>query len=131
MTKLAVFHVERPMLPWRKTETNLTECGYPVAEVETIDRVEFQKRMREWGKQRTAMTVCITCLQTAQRWKVWEEDPLDAVARESGKFSYRRRESTLFRDELLALEELYRAHVGEFETFLAQAEWRRQKRGAG
>lgn len=129
MTKLAVFHVERPMLPWRKPEANITECGHPVAEIQTIDRLEFKKRLREWGKQRTAMTVCITCMETAQRWREWGDDPLDAVARESGKFTYQRREADLFRNELLALEQLYRAHTEEFETLMAQAEWRRQKRG--
>jgi hypothetical protein len=79
--KLEISHVERPELPWRKPEQMLTECGLVVASYPTITRDELFHRWKEWGEQRTAMTVCMTCFQTAQRWQTWFEDPLHGVQR--------------------------------------------------
>jgi hypothetical protein len=79
--KLEIAHVERPELPWRKPEQRLTECGLTAASYPTITRSELVDRVKEWGEQRTAMTVCMTCYQTAQRWNAWEENPIDAIRR--------------------------------------------------
>jgi hypothetical protein len=79
--KETLSHVERPNLPWRKPELALTECGKAAQGHITIPRDEFIRRWKEWGQQRVAMTTCMTCLHTAERWAEWEEDPLHAMQR--------------------------------------------------
>jgi len=81
MTKPKIDHVERPELPWRQPEQALTECGLVAAAYPTISRLELAQRWKEWGQQRTAMTVCMTCFNTAQHWRTWEQDPLHGIER--------------------------------------------------
>jgi hypothetical protein len=81
MTKSPLDHVQRPELPWRTPEQAMTECGLPANSYPTITRSELAKRWKDFGQQRTAMTVCMTCFDTAKRWRTWQQDPLDGIQR--------------------------------------------------
>src|SRR6266566_9811225 len=106
-------HVQRPPLPWRR-EAALTECGLPVAGHPVISRDEFIAKLKEQGKQRAAMTTCMTCYDTAQRHPTWEEDPVMRLSRE---INWSRREGVL-KTELLALAALVSRHRDEFTELL-------------
>lgn len=75
-------HIERPRLPWRKDEQAVTECGLAALKAPTLTHADIQRRLKEWGKQRTAITTCMTCFETWQRYARWEDDPRKAIERE-------------------------------------------------
>src|ERR1041384_7038226 len=126
--KEPVDHIMRPRLPWRPSEAALTECGYDASKVKTITREEHLLRTKNYGRQRTAMLTCMTCMQTAERWSTWEEDPRDAVAREiqweSGPF--RKPRGTRLLDELVTIAALIQAHPDEFQRLLVVTQQRRE-----
>jgi hypothetical protein len=81
--KEPVDHIIRPRLPWRSPdEPAITECGYDASKVKAITREDFRMRLKELGRQRTAMFTCMTCADTAEHHKTWDEDPRRAVERE-------------------------------------------------
>lgn len=107
-------HVRRPDLPWRISTT--TECGRPVGSVKShISRDELLTRLQSFGSARTSLTTCMTCWQTASRWKTFDQDPVDALRREV----YRTAGDEPLAAELRALAALAVAHQAEFEGFLA------------
>lgn len=107
-------HVRRPDLPWRDGQR--TECGRPAADfVSVISRDELMRRIKTDGMRRTAFTVCMTCMETSERWKTWVEDPVDVLSRE---FYSGRRDERL-RDELLAIAALIEANREQFDEFMA------------
>lgn len=112
---LPLDHVLRTNLPWRQDD-QLTECGLQADSYPTITRDQLFVRAREYGQQRTAMTTCITCLNTTQRWRTWNDDPVEAIGRETygGRHGHPR-----FRSELLAIAALIEAHRDEFDSFIA------------
>lgn len=108
-------HVRRPDLPWRTA--NLTECGRPVGDVKSfITRDELDARLRKDGRARVAFSVCMTCWQTATRWKTFNQDPVEAIRREV----YLPREGTedLLRVELRGLAALADKYRDEFDEFV-------------
>jgi hypothetical protein len=118
---LPVEHVLRPRLPWR-SGLDLTECGRPLGDWAVITREAFLAKVRRQGRQRAAMTTCMTCWETATRWAAWDEDPVQAVVREAESRWRRnggRERDRLLRDELLALAALAEAHRAEFDGLLA------------
>lgn len=120
--KEPVDHIERPTLPWRTGQT-LTECGLGAVHVRTMTRTDYSRRLKEWGQQRTAITTCVTCYNTARRHGTWEEDPRQAVEREiawegNGRWSHNER-GTQFRDELKAIAILIERHKDEFTELCA------------
>jgi hypothetical protein len=138
--KESVDHILRPRLPWR-ARIEITECGLDAAEVSTLTREEFAARLKDYGKQRTAMTVCMTCMHTAQRWPTWSEDPRTALMREvvwedAGYWNGSARggpepHGHQLRDDLAAIEILVATHMDEFRKLLsiidARNEWRELK----
>lgn len=107
-------HVQRPSLPWR--EDDRTECGKPCNDVRSvISRDELLLRVRRDGIQRAAYSTCMTCLETANRWKDWAADPVDVMAREF----YGGRRHERMGDELRAIAALIAAHREEFDSYLA------------
>jgi hypothetical protein len=134
--KTPVDHVIRPRLPWRSpTEPAITECGYDASKVKTLSREEFAARMKEYGRQRTGLVTCMTCMQTAERHPIWDEDPRLAVAREvqwevswwtSTNGSRENEGRHRLRDELEALAALAAAFPDKFRELLAGIEARRQ-----
>lgn len=116
-------HVERPMPPWRTERA--TECGldqrHPM-----ISRREFYERVKAQGKQRAAMSICMTCWSTAERHagygytshaelvaafeQGWESDPVAVIGRDVyGKHR------DLLAAELRATALLVAAHRAEFD----------------
>lgn len=114
--KPVVEHIVRAAsLPWRPADDRLTECGKSSAGYPSITREEFDKKLRLQGQQRAAMSTCMTCWNTATRWKSWAVDPVDAMSRECYGM---RGDRDQLRKELWALAELVDRHREEFDGFL-------------
>lgn len=121
--KEPVDHIERTRLPWRSMDDPaMTECGFNAVKVKTITRSEFDRRLKEYGEQGTAVLTCMTCMQTARRWTAWDQDPRQAIEREiqwEGRGLYNNNErGTLLRDELKAIEMLIKAHAHQFSQLM-------------
>jgi hypothetical protein len=125
--KEPVDHIERPRLPWRSpTEPALTECGHDVAHVKTLSRAAYFQRLKDYGRQRTGLLTCMTCMTTAGRWPTWDEDPRQAVAREvSWECLWNGERGHRLRDELVAIAGLIERHRAEFDAMLTEIEARR------
>jgi hypothetical protein len=130
--KEPVDHILRPRLPWRPEEGGITECGYDASKVKTLTREEFFQRFKDYGQKRTALLTCMTCSDTARRWRTWEEDPRQALSREieweRGGFYLRARNDRgeRLKDELIAIVELIEAHGDEFNALVDNRQKRRE-----
>jgi hypothetical protein len=129
--KEPVDHILRPSLPWRAAgDAAITECGYDASKVKAISRTEFFQRVKDLGQQRTAMLTCMTCSDTARRWKTWEEDPRQAIEREitwerGGGYRERTDRGERLKDELVAIAALIESHAAEFANIITNREQRR------
>lgn len=117
MTGLEIVHVERPPLPWRDEE--LTECGLTASNHPTITREELLAKVRREGKQRSQITTCQTCWNTAQRHPTWADDPAGRLERELGSSWGGDTRRPRANRELRAIELLIAAHRAEFDALLA------------
>lgn len=109
-------HVARAAhLPWRPVAEALTECGRPFEGLSVLTFEELDARIHKDGIRRAAYATCMTCLETAQRYRPWSIDPVGAVRRE---VSGMRGNEQLFHRELLALQALVDAHREEFSAYL-------------
>jgi hypothetical protein len=129
--KEPVDHVIRPGLPWREAGAAITECGYDASKVKALTRAEFFQRVKDMGQQRTAMLTCMTCSDTARRWKTWEEDPRQAMEREiqwewGNGYRARTDRGERLQDELIAIAALIEAHADEFSTIVTTRAQRRE-----
>lgn len=110
-------HVARPILPWR--HERITECGLTeMADRRVITRGAFEEKVKQQGKTRSALTTCMTCWQTATRWKTWAEAPSEVMRREMPTWSSRGQKYEQLDAELRAIEALIAAHREEFDGFL-------------
>ncbi len=110
-------HVLRPALPWRDEE--LTECGRKPGE-HILTRDAFIAKVRKLGKTRAAMTTCMTCFETAQRWPDWNANPVAVIAREVKHFTFwGAQQQGPLKEELRAIALLVEAHREEFDETLA------------
>lgn len=135
--KEPVDHVLRPSLPWRESEDSITECGFNAANVKTLSRPELFARRKELGLQRTSMTTCMTCMNTAERHGTWSEDPRPALLREiiweyGDGFRARSDRGDRLKNELLAIAQIIESHRDEFDAAVLalekQKEWIDKKR---
>lgn len=119
-------HVIRAPLPWRSEQ--LTECGREVSDVAAaITQQQLVARVKEYGKQRTAFTVCITCWSTASSHReTWESDPIAVLYRETLRAGAThvmprsdRPERVVLTAELRAIGALIEAHRDEFDQYIA------------
>jgi hypothetical protein len=127
--KEPVDHILRPRLPWRSDEGAITECGYDASKVKTLTRAEFFQRVKDLGRQRSALLTCMTCSDTAGRWGTWEDDPRKAMEREiAWENGWQRRQegTSRLRDELVAIAALIEAHREEFDATIAENVVRRE-----
>jgi hypothetical protein len=108
-------HVERPSPPWRGDQ-GLTECGIACEGLgeRLWTRDQLRDAARNLGAQRLSMQCCMTCLNTAQRWPSWDQDPVEALGRE-----IHGRTTDLFRLELWAIAALVDENRERFDAFLA------------
>lgn len=125
MTSIDVDHIVRPKPPWR-TGADKTECGRSIPErgsKNVISRHDMAKRVRDLGKTRTAMISCITCWETAERWKTWAQRPSDVLGREIDRWRTRfNDEQDQLDRELEAIAALIKAHQDEFDEYLRSLE---------
>ena len=127
-----VDHIVRPTVPWR--DPDLTQCGRSVADVaKVVSLDEARRRWRDQGEARASFTLCMTCVQTADRHRVdWDSNPIGIVSREATALDYvwqsrGRREdhdqdlaqATRLTHELRAIAMLIDAHRDEFEAAVA------------
>jgi hypothetical protein len=140
-----VDHLARHPLPWRAP--HLTECGKPLDEIgpeRIITRDAVRSRVNAVGKRRAAFSLCLTCLDTADRHP---DNLIDALHREAGyvsrehqyasggawlsaarleamKVSERARyerdkaRTELFLAEIEAVQALVAAHRAEFDRYI-------------
>jgi hypothetical protein len=123
-------HVLRAALPWRDRPP-LTECGKdPAPGMPAMSLEEFAAKVRAQGKQRSALTTCMTCWATAARHQAttWAASPVAVIAREASWAAAGywlpgavRDDpvARLFRDELLAVAELVSRHRAEFDGIVS------------
>jgi hypothetical protein len=114
-------HILRPTFPWR--EPTLTECGREVAKCrEVISRNQALAKFKRLGKIRAAMSTCVTCWQTTEWNREWDESPSEVMGREAktgGPFYARHRgEGTRLDGELRAIAALVAEHRDEFDAYI-------------
>lgn len=139
---LTLAHVERPMPPWRDPGLKMTECGLPAAGHPVITREAFAAKVEHLGQQRSMMTTCVTCWNTARRWPDWAASPVACIQREThhaSRYNFNAGDPD-FRRELLAIAELIARHPDEFAAIMegladasdlaARRAQRRYRRGA-
>ena len=109
-------HVARPALPWR--DDSLTECGKTTSGRPIISRGALVEKVKQQGQARAAMTTCMTCWQTASRWRNWAEAPSEVMKREVPQW-YQGPKAERLDAELRAIAALIEAHRDEFDGYLA------------
>lgn len=130
-----VDHIGRPPLPWR--DSALTECGRPINDVaKVVSRDEAVARWKDQGAARAAYTLCMTCVQTADRHRsTWETSPIARFMRECEELQWvtrlgrrnagpdtpdpREQRADLVTRELRAIAMLIEAHRDEFDAAVA------------
>lgn len=116
-------HIARPNLPWRPE--NLTECGKDTNTVEqVITRDQALAKVGRQGKQRAAMSTCMTCWNAAEWNRDWAQSPTEVMAREVKRgrnWSTRvlPNTDTPLDRELRAVAALVEAHRDEFDGYLS------------
>jgi len=113
--RLPMEHIRRPVLPWQ-TDRHLTECGRDTDGRVVITREECAAKIKRQGKQRAAMTTCMTCAETSDRWATWDVDPVQAVRRQVGGWGDT---DPALRDEFIVIAALIEAHREEYDDMLA------------
>lgn len=106
-----ITHIERSNLPWR--DERATECGLDRDRHPTWTRDEAIAKAREMGKQRFAMVVCMTCMNTAERHRTWDEDPVSCMDRYASRWNDHDRPKLTA--ELRAMALLVEVHRAEFD----------------
>ena len=105
-------HIQRPEFPWRNDCR--TECGRRAVDVAvTISRDRFIAKVKDQGRQRAAMSTCMTCWSTASRWGDWNHSPADVAVREGAKG-----DRDLWEAELRAFALMIEAHPDEWASLL-------------
>ncbi len=119
----ALMHIERPPLPWRTVVS--TECGRPISELANglvVTVSAAQKWFKDNGARRASLFFCVTCCDTTNRWKSWQQDPVDRMYRELQHMGWggrRDKNRALVGAELRAIEALVSQHREEFEEIKA------------
>lgn len=111
-------HIARPPLPWR--ESGLTICGHPVSQFGdglVTNLADAHAAARRLGKQRFAMTHCMTCASNVSRWATWENDPAARMAREIGYLGMTKQEPVIVA-ELRAIALLIERHRDDFDELV-------------
>lgn len=117
-------HIQRDPLPWRAAEEWLTECGLPASSYPTVTREVIELRLREDGKQRTAMMTCMTCLSAMTRYDYLRSRPgvdriLQTFRREIDRCGFgAQAPAILLSQELRAMMTLIERHDEEFRQIL-------------
>lgn len=108
-------HISRRSPPWRAPVK--TECGKPLGSTKNVTRAEAQTLINKYGQKRATFMLCVTCVQTSDRYRDWETSPTDVIARE-GTTRYGGGEQSEMDRELYAIAALIEAHREEFDGYL-------------
>jgi hypothetical protein len=123
-------HLLRPMPPWETRD--MTHCGRRGADVATTTVDALAAHIKRYGRQRSAYTHCMTCLDRVSAYThvdvvarlrvpiTWENDPRAVTAR----WVERARDETEadhVRRTLHAIGALVEAHQAEFDAMVAAA----------
>lgn len=109
-------HVLRPQPPWR--DLMVTECGRPTNDLAAVlTRDEFVAKVTRLGQQRSAMTTCMTCWETARNHPAWDQSPVAVMGRitRDGQWG---KDAGMVNKELRAIAHLIDAHREEFDGLL-------------
>jgi hypothetical protein len=136
MTDQPLAHLTRRTPPWR--DPVKTECGRDLADVARhIERDDAQKLIARHGQQRAAFMLCMTCVNTSDRYADWTVSPSSVVGRDGYSTLGGQGMSQMDR-ELFAIAALVAAHRDEFDAYLTDldatvslAERRAQQRKQG
>jgi len=127
MPESPLAHLQRRGVPWRAADK--TECGKRILDVaKTITLDDAKALIARHGQARAAFLLCMTCAQTASRYRDWDHSPSEVVGRESvsqfrlGRGGQPRSEHGQMDRELFAIAALIEAHRTEFDAFLAGLE---------
>lgn len=106
-------HVLRALPPW-DDQTFTTECGRDDVAGKLLTRDQFVAKIAEQGQQRSAMTTCMTCWNTASKYRPWNVSPTETMARWLGP-GWRSDEHDV---ELRAIAALIEAHRDEYDGYI-------------
>ncbi len=114
-------HVIRGCLPWRPLEP-LTECGLDANQFPSLSLDQMVAKVKRQGKQRAAMSSCMSCWNAAERWRREDqtEDLLSLVDREISRVRWNdvpARQRLVV--ELQGIVALIEAHRDEFDRYIA------------
>lgn len=113
-------HIARALPPWRDRSETLTECGKKAAEFAAVlTREQAVAKIKQQGRQRAAMSTCMTCWETASRHGDWDNDPCGVIEREAHSNFWRKGPPSLLERELRAFALMCEAHPEEFAEVLA------------
>lgn len=111
-------HIARPPLPWR--DPRLTICGQPVAQYRAGLVMAYDDApavSRRLGRQRFALTHCMTCAGNWSHWSTWETDPRARLARELGYLGMTKTDAIVVA-ELRAIAVLIEEHRADFDALV-------------
>jgi hypothetical protein len=123
-------HLVRPKPPWETRD--YTHCGRVAGTVPTTSVDALEAHVRRYGKQRTAYTHCMTCLDRLNAYTTidmrarlrvpitWENKPRAVTARWLEKVRDDAEEDRM-RRTLHAIAALVEAHQDEFDAMVAAA----------
>lgn len=125
--KPTVAHIVRVRLPWNTTDR--TECGKdPEQFRRVVSRGEAVRRWKEVGATRARYEFCMTCVDTANRWPSFNDDPVEASKRGA---TWRTGHDDLTSAELRAVALVLDSHRDEFEAVVGDLLSVAPIRGAG
>lgn len=106
-------HIVRDTLPWRADPR--TECGRPLSDVAALlTRDEAAVLWKRHGAKRASFLLCVTCVDTANRHRSFDEDPCSAANRAYPNW----RATDEMQRELRAIALLIAAHQDEFDQLM-------------
>jgi hypothetical protein len=113
-------HMQRTQLPWRGDDDVLTECGLPADPRTTLTRGAMIAKIAREGKERAAMSSCMTCWTAATRHREEGDGDLVAVVQREVERVHWRQNPARKRllHELKAIVSLIETHRAEFDTLV-------------
>lgn len=112
-------HIRREVLPWRSADEARTECGLPPDSRTTISLDAMHAKIKREGKERAAMTSCMTCWRTVNiNHKDREGDLLPVIQREIQRVWGDSPDRARLQHEFAAIVALIERHRAEFDTLV-------------
>lgn len=136
-------HILRPKPPWETQD--LTHCGRQAETVAHTTADGMMAHLRKYGRQRTAYTHCMTCVDRVQAYSridtnlrvavpmTWESEPVAITERWLDR-TYEPTEKDRKRRMLHAIAAIIEAHQDEFDAMVAAdgvADLAAHRRGRG